>query len=116
MTKYPMERIFHQGRLDFPEEEKAKILGLMAQKPTITVFNLERPAVFPEINAASKAVIGDFGSSDSIILDLIFGQFKPEGKLPFELPSSMAAVEAQKEDVPYDSKDPLYKFGFGLGY
>jgi beta-glucosidase len=36
--------------------------------------------------------------------------------LPFELPSSMEAVLQQKEDVPYDSKDPLYRFGFGLGY
>ena len=116
MTKYLMERVFHQGRLDFPEEEKTKILVLTAQKPTITVFNLERPAVFPEINTASKAVIGDFGSSNEIIFELIFGLFKPEGKLPFELPSSMAAVEAQKEDVPYDSKDPLYTFGFGLSY
>ncbi len=28
----------------------------------------------------------------------------------------MEAVRNQKEDVPYDSKDPLYKFGFGLKY
>jgi beta-glucosidase len=34
--------------------------------------------------------------------------------LPFELPSSMAAVRAQKEDVPYDSLNPLYPFGHGL--
>ena len=40
----------------------------------------------------------------------------PEGKLPFELPSSMEAVAAQKPDVPHDSKAPLYKFGFGLRY
>jgi len=25
-------------------------------------------------------------------------------------------VQAQKEDVPYDSKDPLYSFGHGLNY
>jgi beta-glucosidase len=28
----------------------------------------------------------------------------------------MEAVRNQKEDLPYDSKDPLYKFGFGLSY
>jgi beta-glucosidase len=38
------------------------------------------------------------------------------GKLPFELPSSQEAVKEQFEDVPYDSKDPLYDFGFGLRY
>jgi len=25
-------------------------------------------------------------------------------------------VERQKEDLPYDSKDPLFEFGFGLSY
>ena len=38
------------------------------------------------------------------------------GKLPFELPSSMDAVREQLEDLPYDSKAPLFKFGAGLSY
>lgn len=114
--KFLMQKIFHQGHLDFDADKKAEILKLIETKPTITVMNLERPTVFPEINAASKAVIGDFSSQDNIILDLIFGKFKPTGKLPFELPSSMVAVEKQKEDVPYDSENPLYHFGYGLTY
>jgi beta-glucosidase len=28
----------------------------------------------------------------------------------------MEAVRAQNEDVPYDSKDPLFEFGHGLNY
>lgn len=114
--KYLMQKVFHQGHLDFDPKQKEEILHLIQQKPTITVINLERPAVFPEINAASKAVIADFSSQDNIILDLIFGKFKPSGKLPFELPSSMISVEKQKEDLPYDSENPLYHFGFGLSY
>lgn len=114
--KYLIERIFHQGSLEFSEKKKAEILKLIELKPTITVINLERPAVIPEISAKTKALIGDFSSQDDVILDLIFGKFSPSGKLPFELPSSMEAVLNQKEDVPYDSKNPLYPFGFGLGY
>lgn len=114
--KYLMQKVFHQGHLDFDADKRAELLKLIQTKPTITVMNLERPAVFPEINTASKAVIGDFSSQDNIILDLIFGKFKPSGKLPFELPSSMIAVEKQKEDVPYDSENPLYHFGYGLSY
>jgi beta-glucosidase len=49
-------------------------------------------------------------------LDVVFGRSKPGGHLPIELPSSRDAVRNQKEDMPYDSKDPLYKFGFGLSY
>lgn len=114
--EYFIEKFFHQGRLDFTEERKKEILETINSKPTVVVMNLERPAVFPEINEASKAVIADFSSQDDVILDLIYGKFSPEGKLPFELPSSMEAVEKQLEDLPYDSKNPLYPFGFGLDY
>jgi len=36
--------------------------------------------------------------------------------LPIELPSSMEAVRKQKEDVPYDSENPLFPFGSGLTF
>lgn len=111
---YLLEQFFHQGRLDFTEKERAKYLKLIQTKPTITIMNLERPAVIPEINAATQALIADFDCSDEITLELIFGQFQPSGKIPFELPSSVEAVEQQKEDVPYDSENPLYPFGAGM--
>jgi beta-glucosidase len=36
--------------------------------------------------------------------------------LPFDLPSSMAAVVASRPDVPFDTADPLFRFGHGLRY
>ena len=102
--------------MDIPDDEKRELLELINKKPTITVLNLQRPAVIPDINANSKALIADFDSEDDAILGLIFGEYKPGGKLPFELPSSAQAVIDQKEDLPYDSKNPLYPFGFGLTY
>jgi len=111
-----LESLINQGRLDFNKEEKEEMLGHMRSKPTITVFTIQRPTVAPEINAASKAVIADFECEDDIILELIYGKFKPSGKLPIEIPSSMEAVANQLEDMPYDSKDPLYQFGHGLTF
>jgi len=111
-----LEKIFHQGRLDFPKDKKMEILKLINTKPTITIMNINRPAIIPEINKASKALIADFDCQDEIIAELIFGKFKPTGKLPIEIPSSVAAVEKQFEDTPYDSENPLYKFGHGLSY
>ena len=64
----------------------------------------------------SAGFIANFGATDAAILDIVFGKASPQGQLPFELPSSIEAVRNQKEDVPYDSKNPLYKFGFGLSY
>jgi beta-glucosidase len=60
--------------------------------------------------------MADFDTSDEVLADVLFGKRLARGKLPFELPSSMEAVEKQMEDVPYDSEDPLYPFGFGLEY
>lgn len=111
-----MARMFHHGDLDFKGKEKDSILDLLNKVPTIVDIYLDRPAVIPAISAKAKGLLADFGASDAAVLDVIFGKYKPGGHLPIELPSSMEAVRNQKEDVPYDSKNPLYKFGFGLSY
>jgi len=115
-TKNTFAAGFHHGDLDFKAEAKAEILALLESTPTIVVIYLDRPAVIPEINAAAQALLADFGASDQAVFNVIFGAARPEGKLPFELPSSMEAVCSQRTDVPHDSKDPLYPFGFGLKY
>jgi beta-glucosidase len=112
----PFARDFHHGDLDFKGMGRDSILQLCKTVPTVVDIFLDRPAVIPEINDQAKAVLADFGASDEAVLDVVFGKYKPGGRLPFELPSSMEAVRNQKEDLPYDSKDPLYKFGFGLSY
>lgn len=113
-TKNPFASGFHHGDLDFKGKTKNKILTLLRTVPTIVVLYLDRPAVIPEISAASKALLGEYGAEDSAVLNVVFGKARPEGKLPFELPSSMEAVRNQKADVPYDSENPLYPFGFGM--
>jgi beta-glucosidase len=115
-TDNPFARDFHHGDLDFKGDEKAEILALLKEVPTIVILHLDRPAVIPEINEAAKGLLGEYGASDEAVLDVIFGKADPHGKLPFELPSSMEAVRNQKPDVPHDSEQPLYPFGFGLSY
>jgi beta-glucosidase len=111
-----IERFFQQGRLFFNEEELAEILGLIEQKPTVVVAHLARPSILTEINEKATALLAEFGTSDEIMTEVLFGKKAPQGKLPFELPSSQEAVENQLEDVPYDSENPLYEFGHGLSY
>jgi beta-glucosidase len=107
---------FHHGDLDFKGVAKADIQALLQSVPTIVVLYLDRPAVIPEISAAAVALLGEYGANDSAVLDVVFGVVRPEGKLPFELPISMEAVRCQKADLPYDSENPLYPFGFGMSY
>jgi beta-glucosidase len=111
-----IESVFHAGDLDFKEPELGELLELARSKPTVLVLHLERPAVIPELVDACAAVLAVFGASDEAVNDLLYGRAAPEGKLPFELPSSMEAVRAQKSDVPGDSADPLFRFGHGLRY
>jgi beta-glucosidase len=112
----PIAQLFHFGDLDFKGKELEDILKLLKTVPTVVDINLDRPAVIPEISQYSKALIANYGASDAALLDVLFGKYKPQGHLPIELPSSMDAVRNQKEDMPYDTKDPLYKYGFGLSY
>ncbi|MEX0313684.1 MAG: glycoside hydrolase family 3 protein [Allomuricauda sp.] len=115
-TKNFIAASFHHGDLDFKGEEKKEILNLLRSVPTIVDIYLDRPAVIPEITESAAAVIADFGASDESVCEVLFGNSEPKGKLPFELPSSMDAVRDQKTDVPYDSQNPLFEFGFGLKY
>ena len=115
-TKNFFAASFHHGDLHFKGEEKQRILDLLNKVPTVVDIYLDRPAVIPEITNAATALIANYGASDKSVCEVLFGNTSPQGKLPFELPSSMEAVRNQKTDVPYDSENPLFDFGFGLTY
>jgi beta-glucosidase len=115
---YLFGRLQHEGDLDFKPDNKdlQAIEQASAKVPTIVSVYLERPAILTKLSSLASALIGNFGVSDRALLDLVTGKVRPTGKLPFELPSSMAAANAQKSDVPQDSADPLYRTGFGLSF
>ncbi|WP_234381837.1 glycoside hydrolase family 3 protein [Streptomyces sp. XY332] len=108
------ESYFHSGSLAFAQPELSRILALLAAVPTLVCINLERAAVIPEIAERAAALIADYGAEDAALLDVAFGRAVPEGRLPFELPRSMAAVEASRPDVPNDTLDPVFEHGHGL--
>ncbi|MEU8241550.1 glycoside hydrolase family 3 N-terminal domain-containing protein [Actinoplanes missouriensis] len=108
------EAFFHAGRLEWTAEELAPVLSLTAALPTVVDVMLDRPAVLTPLVSEAAALTGTFGSSDEALLDVLFGRAPSSGTLPFELPSSMAAVEASREDVPNDTVGPLFPYGHGL--
>jgi beta-glucosidase len=108
----------HEGNLGFRdgEPEYEAIKRIAAAVPTVVTVYLDRPAILTGLRDRAAAIVGNFGVSDAALLDVLAGRARPEGRLPFELPSSMAAVEAQRPDAPHDSARPLYPLGFGLRY
>ena len=115
-SELALEELFHAGSLAFDEATLGHLLEVAATVPTVVVIDLDRPAVIPELSAAVSGLIGAFGATDAVVLDLVFGNSSPTGKLPFELPSSMEAAEKQLSDLPADSENPLFPLGFGLTY
>jgi beta-glucosidase len=108
----------HEGDLGFRagNADLEAIRRISARVPTIVTVYLDRPAILTALKEAASALVGNFGVSDAALLDVLTGQARPEGKLPFELPSAMADVEAQRSDLPHDTAHPLYPIGFGLSY
>ncbi|KAF1837171.1 periplasmic beta-glucosidase precursor [Decorospora gaudefroyi] len=112
------ERNYHSGSLEYNATEKARQAAIYAAVPTIVDIYLDRPAAVPEIAHNAKALMVNFGASADAFLDVVFGVegSGPEGKLPFDLPRSDEAVAVNKEDVPFDTLDPLFRFGHGMTY
>jgi beta-glucosidase len=82
----------------------------------VFVVDMNRPAILANIKDKATAIVASFGVSDRALFAMLTGKIPPHAHLPFELPSSMAAVLAQKEDLPHDSAQPLYPYGYGLAY
>ncbi len=65
------------------------------------------------------AILATFGVTDTAMMEVLSGKFKPQGKMPFALPKTQKAVEEQKSDLPgFDetTDGALFKFGHGLTY
>lgn len=110
------ERRFRSGSLEFQVAEKSRQAAIFKAVPTIVDVYLDRPAVIPEVADLAAALMVSYGSCGLAFLDVVVGKASPEGKLPFDLPSSTKAVEASRSDMPYDTKDPTFCFGHGLRY
>lgn len=108
------ENFFHAGSLAYSDEVIAHVSEVAATVPTVVDVLLDRPAILEPIAAVAAAVTANWGVSAAGLLDVLTGSTQPKGRLPFDLPRSMAAVEASRPDVPFDTADPLFRFGHGL--
>ncbi len=94
----------------------------MGDKPVIVILKLSNPTVVAEFEKEIDALIVDFNIQDQAIFDVLSGAYEPTGLLPLQIPASMAEVETQMEDVPFDmdphvdSEGNAYNFAFGLSW
>lgn len=110
------ESLFHSGSLEFPAEVVDHVRELAGHAPTIVDVYADRPAILEPLVGSATALTVNWGASAEALLDVLTGRFSPQGSLPFDLPRSMRAVEESRPDVPFDTADPLFRFGDGLRY
>lgn len=108
------ENFFHAGSLEFAADLVAHVREIADAVPTVVDVLADRPPVLTPIADAAAAVTVNWGASGAALLDVLSGAATARGTLPFDLPRSMAAVEASRPDVPFDTADPLFRFGHGL--
>ena len=113
---YFLESRFHAGSLEFDLGTLTRVAELSRTVPVILDVYLDRPAILGSLADDAAAILASYGCAGDCLLDVVFGAAAPEGRLPFELPRSMAAVAASRPDLPSDTADPVYPFGFGLSY
>src|SRR3954454_18201579 len=57
------ESFFHAGSLEFPPQERDRLVGICSTVPTIVDLYLDRPAVVPELAAAAAALLVNYGAT-----------------------------------------------------
>ena len=117
--------------LALPDEQLALAKAAAATgKPVILVLTEGRPRFITSIEPSMKGILMAYWSGKKTaeaVADVLFGDYNPDGLLPFSYPRSMGEI------VMYDRKpteevrevfndnistgyDPLYAFGHGLSY
>lgn len=112
---YFLESGMHQGSLDLLPADVERISSLAATLPVVLAVTLTRPAILTAVADVVAVLVADYGADDTALVAALTGEVVPAGRLPFELPRSMAAVIASHPDVASDTENPLFPIGWGIG-
>jgi beta-glucosidase len=83
--------------------------------PVVAVLLSGRPMIINDVLGQCDAFVAAWlpGTEGQGVADVLFGDYKPTGKLSFSWPRSMAQIPINVGDKNYD---PLFKYGFGLTF
>lgn len=110
------EMIGDRKTLELGEEDVAVVEKMkQAGMPLVVVLLSGRPLIIDKVIDKADAFVAAWlpGTEGRGVTDVLFGDFKPVGKLSFSWPRSMDQVPINIGDKDYD---PLFKFGYGLSY
>jgi beta-glucosidase len=102
--------------LSLGAEDKAVVAAAkQSGAPVVVVLLSGRALIVTDEIAQANAFVAAFlpGTEGAGVADVLFGDYKPTGKLPVSWPRSMAQIPTNVGDAGYD---PLFKYGYGLTY
>lgn len=102
--------------LSLSKEDIAVVETMKAKGiPVVVILLFGRPMIINSALASSNAFVAAWlpGTEGQGIADVLFGDFKPVGKLPHSWPKNMKQIPINAGDKDYD---PLFPYGFGLTY
>jgi beta-glucosidase len=96
---------------DVAAVNNAKAAGV----PVVTVLLSGRPMIVNGILEKTDALLAAWlpGTEGQGVADVLFGDYKPTGKLSFSWPRDMAQLPL---NLHTPNADPLFKYGYGLSY
>ncbi len=97
------------------EDQDAVVNMKAAGIPVVTILISGRPMIIDSVLPKSDAFIAAWlpGTESQGVADVLFGDYKPTGKLSFTWPKSMSQVPG---NINTPNGEPLFKFGYGLRY
>ncbi|MBN1362127.1 MAG: glycoside hydrolase family 3 C-terminal domain-containing protein [Sedimentisphaerales bacterium] len=104
------------GDLELDEADVAAIDNMKAAGiPVVVILISGRPMVVTDAIEKADAFIAAWlpGTEGQGVADVLFGDYKPSGKLSFSWPRSVDQLPINVGDENYD---PLFAFGYGLRY
>ena len=98
-----------------PEDVTAVNNMKAAGIPVVVVLVSGRPMILGGVLDKADAVIAAWlpGTEGDGVADVLFGAYKPTGKLSHSWPRTMEQIPINKGDAHYD---PLFAYGYGLTY
>jgi beta-glucosidase len=85
-----------------------------AGKPVVLLLLTGRPLLTSALGHADAVVVAWLpGSEGEGVADVLYGDFKPTGRLSHSWPRELTQIPINYGDASYD---PLYPYGFGLSY
>lgn len=99
-----------------PEDQALVKRAAATGQPVVTVLLSGRPLILGPAIEKSRAFVAAWlpGTEGQGVVDVLFGQSEPTGKLPHTWPRSMDQVPANAGDPI--AGEPLFPYGFGLSY